>query len=779
MDHKYSALILFALLVLSFPPVQACEAPSESFCADYFRGIGLSGPVLATETTSKIDFDWKNGRPHRRVSANFFSARWEGIFDFDAHPYEFMVRADDGIRVAIDGTIVIDRWKPTRGQKNRTTLTPGSGKHRITVEYFELTGLAGATVDWHPITSTNSVAFVTYNAKGALAVSQQAPWTNSPPRLPIGINLSTFDYWNSAVPFKDLMMQSGVVGVYKQASNDRCETQPPLVNNGYPKYVPAGCRIRIFSTFQIKNEYWPNGVPTYRPGHYVLLHKGVGTIKLSWDAANVKYTSAGRIEFDVPTPGTGLQIEIVNSDNNNPVHDMHIVHADDEATFRTQPFNEKWLNILKPFNVIRFMDWGRVSQNITKYSGAAVAHTTNTLTLPSSAPSVDNLFNGMVTMINVNGKYPRVFIEKYDGASRTLFLRSPIELSTTGAQPTLTIFDFPNKTWEERAQPTTLGQTTNAGVAFEYMIDLANTINANPWINIPTAADDRFVQELAKLIKSRLKPTLKCYIEYSNETWNYGWPGYHYSEAKVNDMKLTGTWIPADAWQAYRAVEIFRIFNQVFGERDLREQRNGSRLVRVLTSQTAWLDRAMKVMDWTNSGNTYPTLGIPAHKFADAWGMTTYFSAPGGAKTIELASTTELIDMQIAAIDQEVAKTPKPGLFRQIIEACRKRGLQVVAYEGGTHLLAPQERTDLVAKVVLTNRESRMEQLYSHALTAWENLAKEYGSSAIGVWNQYYDVGRYSKYGYWGILESTYQDPSTVPKYKAIQSFVNGNRVNN
>lgn len=41
------------------------------------------------------------------------------------------------------------------------------------------------------------------------------------------------------------------------------------------------------------------------------------------------------------------------------------------------------------------------------------------------------------------------------------------------------------------------------------------------WINIPHAADDEYVTNLAKLIKDKLDPSLKVYVEYSNEVWIY------------------------------------------------------------------------------------------------------------------------------------------------------------------------------------------------------------------------------------------------------------------
>jgi hypothetical protein len=765
-SHSSSISFLIIAFVLPYATASACEAPVGRFCVDYYRGIRLSGAPVASTQMLNVNFDWGRGTPSPRVPVNYFSARWQGYFEFNEGSYEFRLRADDGARIFIDGRPVLDRWTNAAGQEHTAMLKPGAGKRLVTIEYYESTGTAGIRADWRPVVQITARA----SDRTRTNTAGRATVPETKPAFPLGINLSGFNYWSSAVPFKDLVMQSGLVGMYKRTSDDACEVQPPMNKEGYPAFIPKGCRFRLWSVFHIKNEYWPEGVPPYRPGRYVLLHKGEGTIKLGWDASNTRNLGAGRMEFDVPTPNSGIQVEILESNPNNPIHDLHIVDVNDEATFKTQPFNEAWLNILKPFSVLRFQDWGQVSLNIPKFDGRAVSATRNTITLPASAPDTDGLFNGMVAMVNVNGKYPRVFVDRYDGASRTLYLRSPIELSANQSQPSLTLFDFANKTWAERTQPVTLGQGGNAGVAFEYMIDLANTLNANPWINVPTAADDRFVEELAKLIKSRLKPALKVYIEYSNETWNYDWPGYHYSEAKVNDIKLTGTWIPADAWQAYRAVEIFKIFNRVFGEPDLREQRRNSRLVRILTSQTAWFDRAVKVMDWTASNNAWPTQGTPAHKFADAWAITTYFAAPNGAKPVELASQAELVDMQKADIDEDSAKQPAPGIHRQIIEACRARGLKVVSYEGGTHLLAPQERTNLVTKMVLTNRDPRMENVYNHALNKWGEFAKEYGTDTIGAWNQYYDVGRYSKYGYWGLLESTYQAKANAPKYKAFET---------
>ena len=358
-------------------------------------------------------------------------------------------------------------------------------------------------------------------------------------------------------------------------------------------------------------------------------------------------------------------------------------------------------------------------------------------------------------------------IDKYDGSTRTLYFSSPINISTNGKQPSIGILEFVNSIWSKRAQPTTLGQGTDKGIAFEYMIQLANTLDANPWINIPTAANDVFVEKLATLIKNKLKPGLKCYIDHSNETWNFGFPGYHYSEAKARQLGLTGTIIPADAWHAFRAIEIFKIFNRVFDEPDLKEARKHSRLVRVLTSQTAWLDRTKAVMDWQMPDKQWPTNGLPAYRYADAWGITAYFGNDI-QQGLENASLDELINLQIQLIETLFGDEKNPGLIRQLLLESNSRNLKLVAYEGGTHLLAPNNDPDLVSKLALVNQDKRMKEVYLLWLKKWNQLYDEYGKDNIGVINHYHDVSQYSKYGYWGLLQSTYQDIETAPKYQAI-----------
>ncbi len=104
--------------------------------------------------------------------------------------------------------------------------------------------------------------------------------------------------------------------------------------------------------------------------------------------------------------------------------------------------------------------------------------------------------------------------------------------------------DYPAyTTWADRTPPTfatPMGVSKpNAGVPWEYLVLLANTVNEDLWINVPIAANDDYVTKLAQLFKygsdtagnvytstqanpvhPPLKSNLHLYVEYSNEVWN-------------------------------------------------------------------------------------------------------------------------------------------------------------------------------------------------------------------------------------------------------------------
>ena len=64
----------------------------------------------------------------------------EGAVRLPAGNYTLDVISDDGIRVWVDGRLVIDKWLVHESELDQVKLAGGA--HRIKVQYFEQTGWA-------------------------------------------------------------------------------------------------------------------------------------------------------------------------------------------------------------------------------------------------------------------------------------------------------------------------------------------------------------------------------------------------------------------------------------------------------------------------------------------------------------------------------------------------------------------------------------------------------------------------------------------------------------
>jgi glucose/arabinose dehydrogenase/PKD repeat protein len=119
------------------------------YTGEYFDNRNLAGTAVVTRPDDDVDFEWGGGRPADGVPADDFSARWTKSLAVDeAGSYRFTVTGDDGVRLYVDGTRVLDKWI----QQGRTTYTVtrhlSQGPHEIVLEYFEAAGDAVAKLDY-------------------------------------------------------------------------------------------------------------------------------------------------------------------------------------------------------------------------------------------------------------------------------------------------------------------------------------------------------------------------------------------------------------------------------------------------------------------------------------------------------------------------------------------------------------------------------------------------------------------------------------------------------
>jgi hypothetical protein len=94
-----------------------------------------------------IDFDWGYGSPAPGIPSNGFSVRWIRTANLRKGSYRFTTTTDDGVRLWVNGHLLIDRWRDQPPTSHSGTIYL-SGGVPIVMEYYENAGVASARLTW-------------------------------------------------------------------------------------------------------------------------------------------------------------------------------------------------------------------------------------------------------------------------------------------------------------------------------------------------------------------------------------------------------------------------------------------------------------------------------------------------------------------------------------------------------------------------------------------------------------------------------------------------------
>jgi len=309
----------------------------------------------------------------------------------------------------------------------------------------------------------------------------------------------------------------------------------------------------------------------------------------------------------------------------------------------------------------------------------------------------------------------------------------------------------PIQHWGQRntlAKATWGGKEGYRGAPVEIMVSLANKLRADAWFSMPYQASDDYIRAFANYVGQHLEPTLKVYIEYSNEAWNNIFIHRRYTIDQGVKHKLDSD--PQTAgikFYAKRSVETFKIWEDAF--------RDKNRLVRTLAGWSANSDLSSQLLSYNQT-----------HKHTDVMAIAPYFYAD--LKSLRKAQT---VDDVFDAVESKWSRYGLPASLKQIekqVSLAKEFGVELVAYEGGQHLVDWETRTvnahpnPLLYKA---NRDPRMGQLYSRYLDGW--------NKAGGKTFVHFSAPRiYSWYGSWGAKEFITQPRSQAPKYDALLKYI-------
>lgn len=350
----------------------------------------------------------------------------------------------------------------------------------------------------------------------------------------------------------------------------------------------------------------------------------------------------------------------------------------------------------------------------------------------------------------------------------------------TNSSPVVNVADYPDVNdafWHRVPMP--------------ILAELGNRLGSDIWINIPHRASDALVDSFATTLRDTFRTDRKVYIEYSNENWNGIFqqnveiprqfcPGYADLASGCQDDGIPGNGIACErdpntfslgpaqgpcfqalvrAW-GDRSVQVFDRFDTVFGSaaRD--------RTVRVIAAQAANPDLGRQVMARTVTGQAF-TVASRTDAYASAPYFGTEYCTPDSG--INPDSNPAVYASVDAFLDHVTANAmPRALGFMTSSRAMltnnfAPEGIRHIAYEGGQHFAGIGGFTfNATCNNIFdaANRSPRMNGIYRDYLLNWKANGDEF--------THFYNTGRWGVFGYWGALESTFQDPLTSPKYQAL-----------
>lgn len=400
----------------------------------------------------------------------------------------------------------------------------------------------------------------------------------------------------------------------------------------------------------------------YPAGRYVCTYDGDGSIEMDFDARVVN-SRKGRLVAEVTPSNNGIYLRIDKSNPKDPVRNVKVWLPGFENS--SQVFHPLYLSRLKPFSVIRFMDWQR----------------------------------------------------------------------TNGSSVT---------SWSDRAKHNYHTQGTGDGASIEYMIDLCNELGADPWFCMPHQANDRYVENFAKLVKKRLRKDLNVYVEWSNEVWNSQFPQHDWVRDRSGGRSLGASF---NATWAEEADRDFEIWVDVFGS-----QRG--RVIRAAVGQ--------KDNPWVTE-----QLANELNGEFDAISCSTYFSLSSSELRALTSRTTanELLDRALYDMTRRVRSHYRDH-GKLVRQWSRKLGrtIPLIGYEGGQHYTAHGGNPPYAQAILDMQKHPKMYDAYISNMREWDNA----GGSLFTAFNF---VEKPDKFGAWGQLDFMDQSISRAPKYRALLDY--------
>lgn len=416
--------------------------------------------------------------------------------------------------------------------------------------------------------------------------------------------------------------------------------------------------------------------------------------------------------------------------------------------------------------------------------GVATADVTLTTDARYLTLQFRNTGNGIrnVRLIRPGHTAADVFAKEMLNAISIFGVIRPMQLVGEPSNPAVNWTSRRTAIWPQQSND---DEESKLGVSYEYLVLLANVAHKDLWLCLPRGANDDYITKVAQLVRygsdgvnpytsvqsspkfPPLDPSLKLYVEYSNEVWNYNMSdeatkmAAEIAAGDPNHFAYDGNRTATHRRTAYKGLHISRIFRTVFGDEQMPVTGN-SRIRPVLATQIDFPGVYDTKLEYLNAvwgpQNTY---GNPAQV------LNYYFYALSGAPypTFPVNSNNLTVDQIFAGLQANLNGTPtydNQNVFNQIDRikaAADKYGLKLNAYEGGQSLY--QDGNSDAAKLA-AQTDPRMKTYTKALLDKWYSVTDEpFIYFTIGTSAHYFRLG------------TGYTDTNT-PKWQALKDAAAG-----
>lgn len=331
-----AAILLVACLGAMLPSASKAQGPLP-WRAEYFNNRNLTGQPVFVQNEAAIDHAWENNSPNTSAGIPFdgFSVRWTALMWFDAGTYLFKAYTDDGVRLWVDGQVLIDQWRDQSVTLNQQQLSLSAGNHSVRVEYYDNIGNATAMVWWERISGPTSTSW--------RAEYFNNPWLVGEPVLVRGESEINYD-WGSNAPAPNVSANNFSVRWTSTVSFEASGTYTfsATSEDGVRAWVDGGLLLEGWRD-QSATTVTASRYVTQAP-HPVIVEyykgEGTGSVKFSWQRGSGTPAPSGPTQ--TPVPGSPTQTPVPGSPTQTPVPSGDIIVDDKSSGFSLGGPSSSW-----------------------------------------------------------------------------------------------------------------------------------------------------------------------------------------------------------------------------------------------------------------------------------------------------------------------------------------------------------------------------------------------------------------------------------------------------